>query len=148
MADRGLWLLVLRKGQAFIPTMARTTAGFYMGVEPVEVVDARDRTALEQALIRVVNRGNPIVPTPSRTNYPEDCLLKYAKVKSLSTFEKLARSWQLSKRDGAYIIIPYRPGKYGGAEEDVERGEAIPAEEPLEVVVRRFVNRALESTDS
>jgi hypothetical protein len=48
MADRGLWLLFLRKGQAFIPTMARTDAGFYMGVEPVEVVDMRDQIGAEQ----------------------------------------------------------------------------------------------------
>ena len=43
MLKDGLWMLVLRKGQAFIPTMAQTEAGFYVGIEPVEVVDLSDR---------------------------------------------------------------------------------------------------------
>jgi hypothetical protein len=145
MVDDGFWLLILRKGQAFVPTMARTAAGFYMGIEPIEVVDARDPAALEQAIIRVVRRGNPAVPTPSRTDYSKkSALLKHAKVKSLSSFEKLAKSWKFSKREGAYFIVPYRSREdFSGAEEDLERGEAIPAERPLEEVVRRLVRRAL-----
>jgi hypothetical protein len=147
MVDDGFWLLILRKGQAFVPTMARTEAGFYMGIEPVEVVDAHDRVALEQAIIRVVKRGNPAVPTPSRADYSkkESVLLKHAKVKSLSSFEKLAKSWKFSKREGAYFIVPYRRREDSGAEEDLERGEALPAEMPLEQVVHRLVHRALET---
>jgi hypothetical protein len=106
-------------------------AGFYMGIEPVEVIDAPDRLGVEQALIRAVNRGNPVVPTPTRENYPEDPLLKHAKVKSLSIFEKSAQSWKLSKREGAYLIAPYRASNDGGAEEDVDRTEAVPGQEPF-----------------
>ena len=142
MGKDGFWLLILRKGKAFVPTMAQTEAGFYIGIEPVEVIDATDRQGLEQALIRAVNRGNPVVPTPTRDKFPEDPLLKHAKVKSLSTFEKSAQSWKLSKREGAYLIAPYRPGKHGGSEEDVDRTEAIPEEEPLEYAVHRLVERA------
>lgn len=142
MAQDGLWLLFLRRGRAFVPTMAKTAAGFYMGVEPVEVVDAADQAAVADALIRAVNRGNPVVPTPTRDNYPEDPLLKHAGVKSLATFEKSAQSWKLSKREGAYLIAPYRPSGEGGAEEDLERTEAVPAREPLESVVHRLVERA------
>ena len=125
--------------------MARTEAGFYIGIEPVEVVDVADRVALEQAIIRVVMRGNPAIRTPARADYPKSVLLKHAKVKSLSSFEKLAKSWKFSKREGAYFIVPYRRRKDSGAEEDLERGEAIPAGEPLEEVVRRLVRRALKS---
>ena len=46
MSEDGLWLLTIRKGQAFMPTMARTEAGFYIGIDPVEVIDASDRVAL------------------------------------------------------------------------------------------------------
>jgi hypothetical protein len=122
--------------------MAKTEAGFYMGIEPVEVVDVADQTGVEDALIRAVNKGNPVVPTPARDNYPEDPLPKAAGVKSLATFEKSAQSWKLSKRDGAYLIAPYRPRKEGGAEEDLERTEAVPTEEALESVVHRLVQRA------
>jgi hypothetical protein len=38
----------LLKEQVFVPTRARTKAGFYMGMEPVEVVDAQDRAALSK----------------------------------------------------------------------------------------------------
>ena len=145
MTDDSLWLLFLRKGQAFIPTMAKTEAGFYMGIEPVEVIDVTNREELQQALIRVVKRGNPVVPTPGRDNYPEDPLLKHAKVKSLSVFEKSAKSWKLSKREGAYLITPYRPSDGGGAEEDLNRTEAVPVEESLESVVQRLVRRATNS---
>jgi hypothetical protein len=143
MMKDGLWILFLRKGQAFIPTMAQTEAGFYMGIEPVEVVDASDGRAIEDALLRAVERGNPIVPTPTRDNFPADPLLKYAKVKSTATFEKSSQSWKLSKRGDAYLIAPYRPLKSGGSEEDIDRTEAIPvAEESLTSIVHRLVERA------
>jgi hypothetical protein len=139
----GFWMLTVRKSQAFIPTMAQTEAGFYMGIDPVEVVDAADRKAVEDAMLRAIGRGNPTIPTPTRDNFPEDVLLKYARVKSLSTFEKLAQTWKFSKRQGAYLIAPYRPLKSGGSEEDVDRTEAIPAETPLAEVVHRLVERAV-----
>jgi hypothetical protein len=140
----GFWMLTIRKGHAFIPTMAQTEAGFYMGIDPVEVVDASDRKAVVDAVLRAIARGNPRVPTPTRDNFPEDVLLKYANVKSLSTFEKLAQTWKFSKRQGAYLIAPYRPLKSGGSEEDPERTEAIPTEEPLETAVQRLVERATQ----
>jgi hypothetical protein len=146
MVGDGLWLVFLLKGQALVPTMAKTKAGIYLGIEPVEVVAPPDQTALEQAIIRVVKRGNPSVPPPpGGANFPKSPLLKYAKMKSISGFDKLAKSWKLSKREGAYVIVPYRARKDSGAEEDTERGEAIAAEEPLETVVRRLVHRVLES---
>jgi hypothetical protein len=95
--------------------------------------------------MRAISLGNPVVPTPARDNCPEDPLLKHANVKSLSTFERSAQSWKLSKREGAYRIAPYRPNKEGGAEEDLHTTEALPQEEPLESVVHRLVKRATEA---
>jgi hypothetical protein len=145
MAKDGLWLLVLRKGQAFIPTMAKTEAGFYMGIEPVAVVDVSDRRGVEDALLCTVCRGNPIVPTPTRDTFPEDVVLKHAKVKSLSTFERSSETWQLAKHHDAYTLAPCRPGKHGGSEEDPDRTETIPAEMTLVAVVHRLVARAVDS---
>lgn len=146
MVDDGLWLLILRKGRVFVPTMARTKAGFYMGIEPIAVVDAHDQAAVEQAIIKTVKRGNPAVPTPSRADYSKkSALLKRANVKSNSAFEEFAQSWKLSKREGAYFIVPYKRRQDSGADEDMIRGEAIPAEVSLEEVVRRLVQRALNS---
>jgi hypothetical protein len=63
-----LWNFYLRNGTAYVPTVAQTEAGFYLDVEPVEVVPATDFQALQQAIKRSLNRGNPKVPTPSRAS--------------------------------------------------------------------------------
>ena len=145
--QNGFWMLIVRKGKAYVPTMARTEAGFYLGMEPIEVVDTADRQEVENAVMRAITRGNPVVPTPSRDSYPPDPLLKSANVKSLSTFEKSAQRWQLAKRQGAYEIVPYKSVKPAGALEDREQTELVPDSEPLPVVVHRLVERALGSMD-
>jgi len=121
-------MLIVRKRKAYVPTMAKTEAGFYLGMEPIEVVDTADRQDVENAVMRAIATGNPVMPTPSRDNYTPDPLLKSANVKSLSTFEKSAQRWQLTKRQGAYEIVPYK---------------LLPNSEPLPVAVHRFVERAL-----
>ena len=137
-------MLIIRKGKAYIPTMAKTEAGFYMGMDPIEVVDTADRREVEDAVMRAITRGNPVVPTPTRDSYPPSPLLKAANVKSLSTFEKSARSCKLSKAEGAYEIVPYKRTKPAGALEDREQSEYVADSEPLPVVVHRLVERALE----
>jgi hypothetical protein len=145
MASEGFWVLIIRKGQALVPTQAKTEAGFYLGIEPIEVIDARDRAGVEQAMLRAISRGNPPAPTPSRDSYcaKTDPLLRRAKAKSYSAFEKGTKSWKLSKHENAYFIVPYRPHEDGGAVEDVKRTERISGEAPIEEVVRRLVDRAL-----
>jgi hypothetical protein len=46
--------------------MAKTEAGYWLGTEPVDVERVADAEALKAVLLRVIGRGNPIVPTPSR----------------------------------------------------------------------------------
>lgn len=141
MPKTGLWLLFVFKGKAFVLTMAKTEAGFYMGVEPIDVVDLADKVELEKAIIAAIQRGNPSVPTPPREGFPEP-ILKYAKVRSIAAFEKQSKCWKLSFRDNAYLIAPYRLSRHGGSEEDTIRTEAIPDDIPLEKVVRRLIERA------
>lgn len=126
-----------------VPTMGRTDAGFYIGIDPVEVRDSTDRAGAEEAMLRTVERGNPMIPTPTRNNFPDPVVLKYANVKSLSTFEKAAKSWKLSKNDRGYIIAPYRLRRDAGADEDTENEEQISEDVPLREVVHRLVQRAL-----
>jgi hypothetical protein len=140
-------MLRIRKGLAFVPTMAETEAGFYMAIEPVEMVDAADAQAIEAAMVRAVERGNPIVPTPVRGAFPEPVLLRHAGVKSLATFERLAKTWKLSKVGNSFTLAPYRPSEHGGSEEDVERSEVISATTSIVDVVRRLVRRATAESD-
>ena len=60
----------LRKGMAFVPTQAKTEAGYWMGVEPVDVRKVESPEALQRLLLAAIKQGNPIVPTPTRENFP------------------------------------------------------------------------------
>jgi hypothetical protein len=76
----------LRRGTAFVPTMARTEAGYWMGVEPVVVRKVETVEALEQLLLAVIARGNPVVPTPTRQGFPRPVMERHCGLKSLSAF--------------------------------------------------------------
>jgi len=80
----------LRKGTAFIPTMAKTEAGYSMGIEPVDVQKVESPEALQALLIAAIKRGNPVVPTPTRDNFPRPLMERYCGLKSLSAFERTA----------------------------------------------------------
>lgn len=118
-----------------------------MTVEPIAVLDPRDRVAVELALLDAIRRGNPLIPTPSPDSYPPSPLLKHAKVKTPSAFEKSTQRWQLGRYPAEYVVVPYRPGKYGGAEEDSDLREVFPIDDPIESVVSRLVDRAIGRRD-
>jgi len=75
-----LWNIYLRKGMAFAPTVAQTEAGYYLNINPVEVIPAIDADGLRHAVEQVIGRGNPSVPTPTRADFPKPVILDYAKV--------------------------------------------------------------------
>ena len=135
------WQVYLRKGLAFLPTVARTDAGFYLNREPVEVVPVTDNAELVQAILRTLRRGNPSVATPTSGSYPKPILLQYAKVKSWSTFASTASGFSIAKRDGLYIICSYRATEGGGHEEDLSRQETLPASTELETVAEWIAER-------
>jgi hypothetical protein len=139
----GFWALFVRKKQVLIPTMARTEAGFYMAIEPVSVIDPQDRQSIRSALLEVIRRGNPTVPTPSRAAYPPDPLVKHANVKTSSAFERSSRRWKIAQYANGYVTATYRPGKYGGSEEDETTRQAFSLDEPVESVVDGLLDKAL-----
>jgi hypothetical protein len=143
MVKNGYWMFIFRKGRVLVPTMAKTEAGFYVGVEPVHVLDEWDSEGIESAIVAAVERGNPRIPTPNRNEYGPDIVLKHAGVRSRDVFNRLARTWNLSLKDGMFQISPSRPGRYGGAEEDLDRQETISHTVPLHEVARRLIQRAL-----
>ncbi len=143
--QNGLWLMFVHKDKVLIPTMARTEAGFYMGVEPVSVIVLQNRAEVRLAFIDTIRRGNPLVPTPTRATYPPDPLLKHANVRTLSAFERSAKGWKLGRSSAEYVIAPYRTGESGGSEEDSREKESFPADVPVDQVVSRLLDRALGS---
>lgn len=104
----------LKNGIAYLPTAAKTEAGFYLSGEPVAVVPVANTEALRRALQDVMDRGNAIVPTPKRDAFPPPVLPKYAGAKSWSAFMRGASEWKIDERDGIYEIVPYRKDPDGG----------------------------------
>src|ERR1035438_7530593 len=101
-------LFYLRKGVAFVPTMAKTEAGYWLGAEPVEVQTVGSVSSLQKLLLAAIARGNPSVPTPTRANFPRPIMERYCGMKSLSAFERTAASWSVSKDESGFRIYEWR----------------------------------------
>ncbi len=127
----------LRKGIAYVPTMAKTEAGYWLHIEPVDVERISNPESLKPVLLKAIGRGNPIVPTPRREHFPRDVMLRYCGMRSWSAFERTAHLWPISGNADSYVICPWRRSEEyrGGWEEDHERKTVIPASASLEDVV-------------
>ena len=51
-------------GDALIPSEAKTEAGFWLDIEPVERASIRDISSMRQALSLVLARSGKVFPTP------------------------------------------------------------------------------------
>ena len=131
--------IYLRKDTAYLPTLGKTEAGFYSGIEPVAVVPIRDADAFVAAIKETITRGNPAIPTPKRDAWPEPVILKYAKVKSWSAFEKEALYWGIEEKGGTYQIEPGKRHPEGGWEDDRERIETLPNGTTVDDFAKRVV---------
>ena len=129
----------LRKGIAYVPIMARVTAGYYMEQEPVVLVPVSNTQALQEALKTAIGRGNPMIPTPTRANMPPPLMPKYAGVKDWNTFARSAATWKISERNGAYQIIRGKDAVRGRFDEDPERTVALPLGSTIDDVIERLI---------
>lgn len=132
-----LWQLYLRRNTTYVPTVARTEAGYYIDIEPVRVVSAKDSNALQRAIEQAMTEGNPNIPAPTRAAFPKPVVLKYAKVKSWSAFEGDALYWQILETDGTYQVKPGRRRPDGGWLGDAQRAESFPPGTAPDEVARR-----------
>jgi hypothetical protein len=141
---RVYWSFYLRKGVAYIPTTARTEAGYWLAIEPVDVAPVRTAADLHQAILKAIERGNPVVKTPTRQNFPPPVMQRYCGMKSFSAFERTAALWAISTRNDSWAIYPWRRSeRYRGAwEEDDEHLTFLPSSTPLEDVALHAAERA------
>src|ERR1700693_2456187 len=103
--------LYIRNGTAYVPTAAKTEAGYSLDIEPVEVTPISDEEDFLGAIRRTIDRGHPMVPTPTRaTGFPKPVVLRYAKVRSFADFEKDASYWQLHKDGDLFRIEQWKRG--------------------------------------
>jgi hypothetical protein len=134
-----LFNFYLRKGQVFVPTVAKTEAGFFMDLNPVSVVEVGNPDAVAQAIVATIEKRNPIVPTPTRGTFPTPVILAHAKVKSWATFEKSALCIKVVLNGSIYQIRPMRKSPSGGWEDDPARIESLPVGAAPKDVARRVV---------
>jgi hypothetical protein len=118
-----------------------------MHVEPFEVVNVNDTKGFADALKRSISRGNPLVRTPLRDEYKKPEILKYAKVRSWSQFERESSSWSVSEKNGIWQFGQDKRRKDKGWEEDPSKIVKLPAGLTTDQVVERIV-QAVQLSES
>jgi len=86
-------------GRLFIATVGKTEAGFYIEVEPV-LIPEMTVPSVASALSSARQRGNPVLSTPRRGEYPEPVVLRHTKARSWKDFERGARFWKVTSNGG------------------------------------------------
>lgn len=121
-----VWGVYFRRGNIFVPTVARAEAGYYLNIEPVAVVDVADFGGVLSAIQAAIERGNPAIPTPTRANFPKPVVPRYAGVKSWPQFARQSLYWSIEKAANEYRIVPGRPTPDGGWVDDEAHAKTLP----------------------
>ncbi|HEV7672982.1 MAG TPA: hypothetical protein VGQ12_00485 [Candidatus Angelobacter sp.] len=131
----------------YVPTVAKTEAGFYQTIEPVAVVKLCDGRGLMNVLKTMLLKGNPIIPTPKPAARATSVILKYSPIKSLSKFDKEAAYWQIYEKGGIYEFGPLKRRTDRGWEEDPKQMRKMPPGSTLDDVVNQVVESVQLSAD-
>lgn len=131
--------IYLRNGIVYLPTMGKMDKGFYRGVEPVAVLPASNTEALRHALGETIARGNPKVPMLRRSEWGPPVLLKYAGVKSWSTFERDMLLWDIKEDAGCFRIESNSKHPDGMWLEDPERTIKFTPGTSVDTVIDRMI---------
>lgn len=142
------WGFFVRRDVAYIPTCARTEAGFYFDIEPIEIARISNTDEFRKAIKAALSRGNPTVPTPRREDYGKTPILKYAKVKSWPQMERESSFWGITENNGSYEFGPYRRRSDKGWEEDTSRIVKIPSFAAMDGIVEQIVSEVQRSDRS
>jgi hypothetical protein len=94
-----------KSGRVFVPTMAKTDAGFWLEVDPVEQAATSDVSSIAAALQRCASRENPAAQTPPRSGFPDWVVLKHANKRKIRDFENEYGLLSIEHTQGdAYLI--------------------------------------------
>ena len=138
-----MWHFYVTPTVAYVPSVARTEAGFFLDVEPIEAIPRSDVGRIQNALKRAILLGNPRVPTPDRNTASIPRILDHAKVDSWSTFEKKASCWQIIRNKDQYVVQKMKRRPDRGWEEDPSSAEAFPPSISIDDFIGQTVMRAI-----
>jgi len=101
-------------GRVLVPTMAKTEAGFWLEMDPVEEAAAADANSIASALQRCASRATPVIPTPNRSELLEWVVGKAAKKRKPRDFENEYELLSVEHRSGdSYLIRKHHRSKEG-----------------------------------
>ncbi len=131
----------LRKGIAYVPTYGLgIESPVYDMLEPIDVVPAQDSAGLRKALKDAIARGNPRVPLPLGRRWPKPPLLKYAKVRGETEFQRGGHMWDLVSREDKVILRGYRSQGNGVWSPDPDQTIVFPpGDQALETAMERLI---------
>ncbi len=131
----------LKKHTVYVPTSGRMPSGVHLEIEPVAVVAVADTGALRQALLDVIARGNPAVPSVEKgSKWPPPVLPKYARERSWSAFMRGTAIWSFVYHNGTYQIQAWRVHlPKGHATPDPEQKISLPPESTANDAVDRMI---------
>ena len=92
-----------------LPNVVQTMDGFFSDEGPIEVFPISPTSGWKKALLKKLNRGNDIVPTPDGSEDPSSAILEKLNIVKWSTFEHQALMYTLHL--GAKYKSIYRTGK-------------------------------------
>jgi hypothetical protein len=133
-----LYNCYLRPNIVYVPTVGRR-GGAYTDIEPVSVVPITNADGLHRALLDAIARKNPAVPL-QKGKWPPPVVLKYAGVKTWSTFARDASAWNIQEKEANYRIVGYRKHPDGYWVEDHEKKIEFPRGTTIEAVVDRMID--------
>lgn len=119
--------------------MGQMGEGFYRGIEPVAVVSISDRDSLRQALRMTIARGNPSVPMLKRNEWPAPVVLKYARVKTWSAFERGMQCWDVEEKRTVFRISGNVKSPNGMWVADPDQAITFPSGTALDNVIDRMI---------
>jgi len=129
--------LIIRKGKAYIPTLAKTEWGVYMTMEPVYTVDLDDN-ALINSIKQLLKSGNTQVSNPSKEdlNHQPDPVLKAAKVNSWKKLSVGGATYTISQQPEGFTLEFYKKDEKGRFITDTSKTREFPPETNLREIVR------------
>lgn len=133
--------IFIRKGKAYIPTLAKTDMGVYMDIDPVYIVDPNIDN-LANAIDQVFRTGNPKIPHPTRDQIKRlpHPVFKAAKVSSWKKFTEGCKCYGISWVYDGLILEFFKLGEKRSFIPDRPKTRAFPPGTNMREIVQAILD--------
>ena len=140
-----MWHVYVVEGRAYIPTVARTEAGFFLDVDPVAQAPLSDRTLLLKTFEETLARGTPTVPTPPPGAFPKPVVLVPMRLRSWSALMKKGDCVSVFPLKGGYEVIASKTDTKGRWSDDPDSKITLKEDRWIEKFVDYVLKRCSAS---